>query len=90
MALESKLQTRIIRHLKRKGWYVTKHILTSTNGWPDLEAIKNGRTVRIETKAKGKKLRPLQEFVHAQLILHGAEVYTADSWEKFLELPIVD
>ena len=88
MAVESKLQTKIRRYLKRKGWLVTKHMLTSTNGWPDLEAVKSGRTVRLEIKAKGKKLEPLQEYVHAQIILHGGEVFWADSWEAFLKLKL--
>lgn len=86
MAIEAKLQNKIRKSLKRMGWLVTKHILVSMNGWPDLEAIKEKRTIRIEVKAPGKKLRPLQEYAHEQIRNHGGEVYTVDSWEDYLKL----
>lgn len=85
MAAESKLQSRIVRHLKRNGWLVTKHTVTSRTGWPDLEAIKF-RTVRIEVKALGRKPTKLQEFTHSQIRNHGGEVFVVDSWEAFMEL----
>lgn len=86
MAAESKLQTRIHKYLKKNGWYGVKHMLTSKPGWPDQEFIKSGRTLRLEIKSKGKKADPLQKYVHLQIRKHGGEVYTIDSWEKFLEL----
>jgi Holliday junction resolvase len=86
MALESKLQTRIKNYLKKKGWYEVKHMLSSRPGWPDMEAIKDGRTVRIEVKSKGKKADPLQKYVHRLIRRHGGEVYTVDTWDSFLEL----
>lgn len=86
MALESKLQTRIKKYLKKKGWYEVKHMLTSRPGWPDMEAIKDGRTIRIEVKSKGKQADPLQKYVHRMIRKHGGEVHTVDTWEKFIEL----
>lgn len=86
MALESKLQKKVRLYLKRKGWLVVKLNLTSLAGWPDLECIKDGRTIRIEMKAPGKKPEPLQQYRHAQIKEHGGEVYTVDSMESLLEL----
>lgn len=88
MALESKLQTRINKYLKKKGWYGVKHMLTSKPGWPDQEFIKDSRTIRIEAKSPGKKATKLQKYVHRQIKKHGGEVYTIDSWENFLLLEL--
>ena len=88
MAAESKLQKKIRLYLKKRGWYVTKHMLTSGNGWPDMEMIKNGRTVRIEAKSVGKDAKPLQKYVHYKIRKHGGEVYVVDTWEKFLDLKL--
>lgn len=86
MAEESRLQKKIRNHLQRKGYLVVKHMLTSRPGWPDLEAIRRGRTVRIEVKSKGEVPDPLQELVHEQIRHYGGIVYWVDSWEEFLTL----
>jgi hypothetical protein len=87
MAQESKLQTKVRNSLKRKGWLVNKIILCSVNGWPDLDALSpTGRRVLLEMKAKGKKLDPLQEYVHEQIRQRGGEVYKIDSWADYLAL----
>jgi len=88
MASEAKLQSRIHKHLKTKGWLPNKIMICSVNGWPDTLAIKKGRVVFIEHKAKSKKLKPLQVYVHEVMKLHGAEVYMVDSWESFMELKL--
>jgi hypothetical protein len=83
---ESKLQKRVRADLKNKGWLVIKVILCSQNGWPDLEAIKDKKTVRIEMKAPGETLDPLQKYIHAKIKAKGGEVYMVDSWEAYLAL----
>lgn len=93
MALESKLQTRIIKALKKDGWLVNKVITCSNSGWPDIEAFKRNNDwytilIFIEVKSPGKKARPLQEFVHDRIKKHGGRVYTVDSWEQFKSLDI--
>jgi HJR/Mrr/RecB family endonuclease len=62
--LESAVQKKIITYLKKENWFVTKIISCSTNGIPDLMAIKNGQTIFIEVKQKGKKVKKggLQEY----------------------------
>lgn len=88
MAEESRLQSRIHKYLKTKGWFINKVILCSVNGWPDTIAIKDGRLIMIEHKAKNKKLKPLQVYVHEQLMHHGMEVYTVDCWDEFKKIRI--
>jgi hypothetical protein len=83
---ESKLQSWAHKKLKRSGWEVVKISLCSRPGWPDTEAIRNGRTVRIEFKDEGKKLEPLQRYIHKQIKDAGGEVYTASTKEEFLSL----
>lgn len=88
MAAEAKLQSKIIRSLRKQKWLVTKIILSSTNGWPDVEAIKEGRTIRLELKAPGKPLEPLQKYVHELIKKNGGEVFKIDNWESYLKLKL--
>jgi len=89
MAGESKLQKWIHKELRKSGWVVTKIMLCSTPGWPDTEAIKKGRTVRIEIKDKGKKANDLQLYVHKKIKKNGGEVYVVDSKEEFTKLNLI-
>jgi Holliday junction resolvase len=59
--MESQLQAQITKRLKDNGWFVTKLIQTSTNGIPDLMAIRKGVVIFLEVKREGKKASPLQE-----------------------------
>lgn len=74
---ESSIQSSIKRTLEIYGWLVTKLIQTTTNGIPDLMALKNGKTVFIEVKRPGNKPTPLQLFRHDQLRRKGFEVIVA-------------
>jgi Holliday junction resolvase len=58
---ESEIQAQITKRLKDNGWFVTKLIQTSTNGIPDLMAIRKGVVIFLEVKQPGKKASPLQE-----------------------------
>ena len=71
---EQQLQTKIKRKLIERGWYVTKLIKTSTNGIPDLLAIKYGKAMFIEVKREGGKLSPIQELRIEELKAAGAIV----------------
>lgn len=83
MGSEAQLQTKIRNHLKLNGWMVNKFQLGSSNGWPDLIAIKYGIALFIEVKQKGKKAQALQLYVHEQLRLHGAHVILTDDYKSF-------
>jgi Holliday junction resolvase len=64
---ESQVQKKIKERLERNGFFVTKLIQTSTNGIPDIMAIKRGNVVFLEVKAEGGRLSELQEFRIEQL-----------------------
>lgn len=58
---EQQIQTKIIKRLKKDGWYVIKLIKTSVSGIPDLIAIKENETFFIEVKKEDGKLSALQK-----------------------------
>ena len=79
---ESIIQKKVIKQLEDDGWLVVKIIQTNMNGWPDLQAHKEGRTVFIECKSNGKQPGALQKYRHAQLRQQGFDVkviYTANN-----------
>jgi Holliday junction resolvase len=71
---EQQIQTKIKKKLQERGWFVTKLIKTSTNGIPDLLAIKYGKAMFIEVKRENGKLAPLQQMRLEELIQAGAIV----------------
>ena len=73
---EADYQRKIIQALEADGWYVVKIIQTNRNGWPDLQALKDGVCVFIEVKAPNGKLSELQKYRHRQLIKKGFTVLT--------------
>lgn len=74
--LESGIQAKIIRNLEKKGWYVVKIIQTTKNGWPDLQCLKDGKTVFVEVKKVGENPDPLQLHRHNEIRATGHLVYT--------------
>jgi hypothetical protein len=76
---ESQIQTRIKLSLEKAGWLVVKIIQTSQNGWPDLQAHKDGKTLFIECKTTTTKPTDLQLYVHNKLRKQGFEVIVARS-----------
>jgi Holliday junction resolvase len=77
---EQQIQSKIKKKLQEQGWYVTKLIKTSTNGIPDLLAIKNGKAMFIEVKRENGKLSPLQQLRIQELSEAGAIVHI---WSDF-------
>ena len=74
--LESAIQAAIRSELQGRGWLVVKCGAMSVNGWPDLVAIRGGRTVWIEVKRPGGVLSAIQMHRHNEMRKAGAEVYT--------------
>lgn len=72
--LESVIQRAVIIALRNNGWLVVKHIQTNLNGWPDLQALKNGRCVFIEVKGEKGKLSQLQSLRHEHIRKMGFEI----------------
>ena len=81
---EAKLQTKIIKDLESKGYYVIKTIKLNKNGLHDVFAFKNGLATFIEVKATGKKPPPLQLFRIEEVKEFGIKSFWADSFEKYL------
>ena len=77
---EQQIQTKIKTKLQDRGWYVTKLIKTSTNGIPDLLAIKYGKAMFIEVKRENGRLSPLQQMRIQELSQSGAIVKV---WSDF-------
>lgn len=74
---ESEIQHKIITHLEKLGFYVVKIIQTNKNGWPDLQAHKNGETIFIEVKSEKGVVSELQKYRHKQLTEQGFKVIIA-------------
>jgi Holliday junction resolvase-like predicted endonuclease len=78
---EQQIQSRLIKDLESKGYYVIKLVKTNKNGIPDLIAIPKKSDVEfIEVKRKNGKVSPLQEYRIKELIKHGVKaiVYYGD------------
>jgi len=80
-----KTEKDLYRYLKKAA--AAAHVLCeklhaeSINGWPDVELVHNGHTVRVELKtpAKTGRLSPIQKVTIARLTDQGAEVYVINS-----------
>lgn len=68
---EATLQTQIKNRLQKHGWFVTKLIQTSTNGIPDIMAIKNGNVIFLEVKSETGKASELQLYMMEKLRKFG-------------------
>lgn len=64
---EAQLQAKIAKRLREHGWFVTKLIQTSTNGIPDLMAIRKGHVIFLEVKSEKGVVSELQKHVIASL-----------------------
>ena len=62
---ESEIQSKIIKFLESKQWLVVKIIQTNKNGWPDLQAHRDGITIFIEVKSETGKVSELQKYTQA-------------------------
>jgi Holliday junction resolvase len=60
-ALESDIQTRLIRHYEANGYLVIKLLRTTKSGIPDLLLIKNGEYTFVEVKRPQGALSELQK-----------------------------
>lgn len=79
MAEEKKLETKLVKAVKKKGGLALKLVNPGYAGFPDrLILITYGKTAFVEVKALGKKPRPLQVARHKQLRKLGFKVYTLD------------
>lgn len=90
MAAEAKLQSKIIKLLELNGWLVVKTIQLSKNGFPDIFAFKNTKTVFIEVKAPNGKRSELQKYRIEQLTAQGFTAFFCESLDEFKQKCIID
>ena len=85
MALESKIQAKLIKQLEKEGYYVIKLGVTNKNGIADILAIpKNADVLFVEVKQKGTEPAPLQRFRAKELKEHGIKTRWYDGeWRDF-------
>ena len=76
---ESKIEKIVCEYAKSKSWLVYKFVSPSNRGVPDRILFKNGKTILIEFKSTGKKLRKLQEKVIKDIKKEKIKVYIIDS-----------
>jgi Holliday junction resolvase len=77
MMTEQQVQTKLIKELESKGYYVIKLVKTNKNGIPDLIAIpKNSDVEFYEVKRHGGKLSKLQEYRIKELNNYGIKAIT--------------
>lgn len=78
---ENYVETYLRDEGKNRGFKCYKFTSPSNSGVPDRIVIGHGSTVFVETKAPGKKTRPLQDAVHREMRRYGAEIYVLDNHE---------
>lgn len=84
--MESKLQKKIIRDLKKSGWIPLKIVLCNLPGFNDIIALKNKQAVFIECKDEEEEAEKLQEYRHSLLRKQGFLVFVIDTWEQYLQI----
>jgi hypothetical protein len=81
---ESDIQRKIIEFLTKSGYYAVKIIQTNKNGWPDIQAHKDGKTIFIEVKSEKGVVSDLQKYRHKELEKNGFNIIITTS-QKHLE-----
>ena len=71
----SKFQSKTIKLYEAKGYLVINNIKLSKAGFPDLQCLKDGRTIWIECKELKDTLKPLQKWRIDQLRSIGFEAF---------------
>ncbi len=78
--LEKTIERYLVNNVKQMGGIAIKLNPIGFAGLPDrMVLLPNGIIFFVETKAPGKKPRPLQLSVHIKLIKLGFKVYVIDS-----------
>lgn len=87
--LESSVQKGIITLLKSAGWVVDKPVSRSHNGFPDITAYKDGKTIFIEVKRPGGKTKPIQDYWINKLKNMGFDAYVIESPKQLKDYELI-
>jgi len=82
---EQKIQFLITNWLKKEGWLVTKLMMTTTSGIPDILAIRSGKTIFIEVKKPGGRLSKIQKYRIAEIRAQDIPVLVTDNLKELKE-----
>jgi len=83
MALESKIQSKIIKYAELKGWLYIKIIKASESGHADILFFKSGKTLFCEIKNDIGIQSELQKYREKQFKNEGFNYYIVRSLEEF-------
>lgn len=84
---ESKIENKLKIKIENIGGKCLKFVSPGTAGVPDRICLfPGGRVLFVETKAPGKKPRPLQEKRHRELRQLGFKVLVIDTEDKIEEM----
>lgn len=83
---ESKVEKELAKHVHDRGGLCLKFVSPGWAGAPDRVVHPgDGRTIYVETKRPGGRLRPLQAKRHEQLQGAGMDVRTVDSIDGVID-----
>lgn len=84
---EKTTEAKLVKAIKLMGGLAPKFVSPGFDGVPDrLVLLPQGKIAFVETKADGKKLRPLQKRRKAQLEALGFQVFCIDRPEQIQEV----
>ena len=84
---EKQIERNLVKTVKKSGGICPKFVSPGMNGVPDrLVLLPGGKALFVETKAPGRKMRPLQIKRKAQLESLGFSVYCIDGIEQIGEM----
>ena len=84
---EQRIEHQLVRQVSKLGGLALKFVSPGMAGVPDrLLLFPGGKAVFVETKAPGKKPRPLQMHRHEQLRALGFRVYVIDEMKQIREV----
>lgn len=84
---EAKIENKLKIKIENIGGKCLKFVSPGTAGVPDRICLfPGGRVLFVETKAPGKKPRPLQKKRHEELKRMGFKVYIADTEDDINEI----
>ena len=84
---EKTIEHRLVHIVKKMGGLCPKFVSPGMDGMPDrLVLLPGARFAFVETKAPGKKPRPLQLHRHEQLRQLGFRVFVLDDPERISDL----
>lgn len=80
--IEKNVEGELVKQIKNLGGICWKFTVPSTSGVPDRIILYHGKAYFVETKAPGKKPRPLQRKIHRVMAQQGFPVAIIDTIEK--------